>query len=202
MKRILFAALMATVLVGFNSCEKEEEKNVAEEGVGTYDVTMKFFLEKDKQLIKSPDLEDETGMAYVTLDGENLKVDLEGDIIRLVKIKEVSNGFSFDVEDFVTVEDGVTYTMKGYKGFELDGDKTGYDGAYITATKTLEFYYELPREDFYEMIIQSMLEDEDYVAEMGQNGMTTKDIRDAAYVFLKNSYGEYRIVVDIICVKK
>lgn len=202
MKRYLFAALMAMVLVGFNSCKKEDDKNVAEEGVGTYDVKISYFFEEDKKLYNSG-MEAETAVATVSLDGENLKVEIDGDVMKLVKIKEASNGFTFDVEDFTYTEDGESITMTGYNGFVL-GENTACAGAYISATKKLEFYYEMPRDNFYEMFVAEMMSDEEWVNScLEEKGYANvEEIMAYALNYAKESYAKYKFILDFECTKK
>ena len=202
MKRYLFAALMATVLVGFASCSKDEDKNVAEEGVGTYDVKITYFFEQDKKLYNSG-MEPETETATVSLDGENLKVEIDGDVLKLVKIREASNGFTFDVEDVTFTDEGESFTLTGYNGFVL-GEDVAYAGAYISATKKLEFYYEMSRDKFYDIFVDEMMSDEEWVKScLEEKGYAnTDEIKAYALSYAKENYGEYRFVLDFECTKK
>lgn len=201
MKRYLFAALMATVLVGFSSCEKDEEKFVGEQAVGTYEAKLTYYLAEDLKLTNAG-IDAETCVATVTRDGDNLKIDLDGDIVKVAKIKETSNGFIFDVEDLTVTEDGETYTMTGYKGFQLEEEKTGYHGAYLSATNKLEFYYEMPKEDMYDLMTELMLADAEFVKGLKDKGYSDDEIYDMSYESAKKTFGKYKYVVDIECTKK
>ncbi|MBO7496037.1 MAG: hypothetical protein J6T98_05750 [Salinivirgaceae bacterium] len=202
MKRYLFAALMATVLVGFSSCSKnEDDEFVGEQAVGTYEAKMTYFIEENKQLTNAG-IEEETCVATVTLDGENLQINLDGDIVKIIKIKETSNGFIFDVEDFMVEEDGASFTLTGYKGYQLEDEKTGYHGAYLSEKNKLEFYFELPKDQLYELMVEVMLSDEEFVNGLKDKGYSDKEIYDMSYISAKDTFGKYRLVVDIECTKK
>ena len=206
MKRYLFAALMATVLVGFSSCKKDDDednkKNVAEQAVGTYNVTINYYFEENKKLSNSG-MEAEKTEAVVSLDGENLKIVIDDETISAVNIKEASNGFTFDVASLTITEDGESYTMTGYKGFLL-GDNTGCDGAYIAVNNKLEFYYEIPRENFYEEFVAEMLSDEEWVKScIEEKGYASiEEINEFASKYVKETYAKYKFVMDFECTKK
>ncbi len=194
---------MATVLVGFSSCNKDDDdkKNVAEQAVGTYKAITNYYFEENMKLSNSG-MEADTTVAKVTLDGKNLKVEIDDEVISLVNIKEASNGFTFDVADLTITEDGVSYTLKGYKGYLL-GDNTGCDGAFISKDNKLEFYFEMPKENFYDIFVAEMLSDEEFVRVcLEEKGYASvAEINDYAYNFVKENYAKYKFILDIECTK-
>ena len=158
MKKILYSvALLAATMIGFTSCDEEEKVDVKEQAVGDYTVTSTYYWYDGKALEDMELEDDEPAAAKVVLDGDGLKMTCDGDVVSIVKIAEASNGFTFDVKEMSFTEEGQTYTLKGFNGYELkssDGKSVSYNGGYISANKTLEFYVELPTADVAKMFAE------------------------------------------------
>lgn len=169
MKKLIYSvAMLAATMIGFTSCEEEEEKvDVRDQAIGNYNVKINYYISDGKSWDNSGiDPDTDTGVA--SIDGNNIKLTIDGDDFKLVKIAEASNGFTFDVEDAVCTEDGITYTLKGYNGFELvskkDGTSTKFSGGFFSDTKTLKFYMEMPKDQFSAMLSEAFAEDEEFMA--------------------------------------
>lgn len=176
MKKILYSvALLAATMIGFTSCDEEEEKvDVRDQALGNYDVTIKQFYSIGEKLytmesvikatgVECPDLS-VTTTATLTKDGDNLKFtenDSDPDVWKFVKIAEAANGFTFDIEDFTTEIDaeGNTAKFSNYNGYVLGSTK--YNGAYIGGK--LEFYLK-DNGDFEKAIWAPLLNDEEALA--------------------------------------
>lgn len=208
MKKILYSvALLAATMIGFTSCDEEDEKkvDVKEQAVGDYNVTVQYYLydNSGKELESFGDASKGTGSVAISSDA--LKLNYDGDAYNLVKIAEASNGFTFDVEDLTATEDGKTYTLKGYNAYELksnDGKSVKYNGGYISATKTLEFYMQLPNDQFSEMLENAIAEDEDMLNTFIQLAIIDEDLAEDLADEIEEIISKISMIVQITCVKK
>lgn len=213
MKRLFFSmALFAATMIGFNSCDNgDDDKNVdiREQAVGDYTVSATLYLYDGKTLTELENEGDEVPpVGKAEIDGDGMKLTADGEVINLVKIAEASNGFTFDVKDMSITEtdedtgEPFTYTLKGFNGYELksaDGSSVKYNGGFISSTKTLEFYVEMPEDQALALIALLAMPEELMEEFMGK--LITGD-EDGAYAILRE-YAEGRsVVMKVTCVKK
>ena len=207
MKKVFFSmALIAAAMIGFNLFNNgDDNKNVdvREQAVGDYTVSATLYL-YDGKTLKELDA-DELGdvvpsVGKAELDGDGLKLTADGEVINLTKIAEASNGFTFDVKDMSITEtdedtgESFTYTLNGFNGYELksdDGGSVKYNGGYVSSTKTLEFYVEMP-EDEALAIIAMLVMPEDAMDNFMAKLFTGDD--DGAYTLLRQYSEGYSVV--------
>lgn len=207
MKKILYSvALLAATMIGFTSCDEEEEKvDVRDQAIGNYDVKINYFISDGKTWDNSDFTPDtETGVA--SIDGDNIKLTIDGENFKLVKIAEASNGFTFDVEDVVCTEDGTTYTLKGFNGFELvskkDGKSTKFSGGFFSDTKTLKFYMEMPKDQFSAMLSNAFAENEEFMVPLLELAEIDPATAIDAAAEIEAILSKLSLVLEFTCTKK
>ena len=214
MKRLFFSmALFAATMIGFNSCDNSDDDNknvdVREQAVGDYTVSATLYLYDGKTLTELEGGDDEVPpMGKAEIDGDGMKLTADGDVINLVKIAEASNGFTFDVKDMSITEtdeetgEPYTYTLNGFNGYELksaDGNTVKYHGGFISSTKTLEFYVQMPEDQALALIALLALP-EDLMGEFMAKLITGDE--DGAYAILREFAEGRSVVMKVTCVKK
>ncbi|MBO7478543.1 MAG: hypothetical protein J6U04_11515 [Salinivirgaceae bacterium] len=212
MKRLFFSmALFAATMIGFNSCDNDDDKNVdvREQAVGDYTVSATLYLYDGKTLTELEGGDDEVPpMGKAEVDGDGMKLTADGEVINLVKIAEASNGFTFDVKDMSITEtdeetgEPYTYTLNGFNGYELksaDGNTVKYHGGFISSTKTLEFYVQMPEDQALALIALLALP-EDLMGEFMAKLITGDE--DGAYAILREFAEGRSVVMKVTCVKK
>ena len=212
MKRLFFSmALFAATMIGFNSCDNDDDKNVdvREQAVGDYTVSATLYLYDGKTLTELEGGDDEVPpMGKAEIDGDGMKLTADGEVINLVKIAEASNGFTFDVKDMSITEtdeetgEPYTYTLNGFNGYELksaDGNTVKYHGGFISLTKTLEFYVQMPEDQALALIALLALP-EDLMGEFMAKLITGDE--DGAYAILREFAEGRSVVMKVTCVKK
>lgn len=152
MKKILYSvALLAATMIGFTSCDEEEEKpDFRDQAIGEYNVTLKqyyaiensdadeYTLYTMESVMKAsgatdcPDLSKQF-TATLSKDGEGLKLtatSVFSDEWTFVKLAEASNGFTFDIKEYEAVVDnaGTKAKFTNYPGAKLGDVK--YNGLY------------------------------------------------------------------------
>ena len=207
MKKILYSvALLAATMIGCTSCDEEEEKvDVRDQAIGNYDVKINYFISDGKTWDNSDFTPDtETGVA--SIDGDNIKLTIDGENFKLVKIAEASNGFTFDVEDVVCTEDGTTYTLKGFNGFELvskkDGKSTKFSGGFFSDTKTLKFYMEMPKDQFSAMLSNAFAENEEFMVPLLELAEIDPATAIDAAAEIEAILSKLSLVLEFTCTKK
>lgn len=207
MKRIFYSvAILAATMIGFTSCDEEDEKvDIKEQAVGDYNVTVQYYMydNSGKELESFGDAD--KGSGSVAINGDALKLTYDGDAYNLVKIAEASNGFTFDVEDLTATEDGKTYTLTGYNAYELksnDGKSTKYNGGFIAATKTLEFYMQMPSSQFSEILENALVADEDFINTFVQLAIIDEDLAEDLADEIDEIISKISLIVQVTCVKK
>ncbi len=163
MKNFKFFLVFVSVLAlgfTFSSCSDDEENaDIRDNMVGTYNYTSKSYLLVDDELQYTGSENDETGTFTVKKnDGNATTVDFyEGAnlVFQGNKIVEAANGLAFDIPSQNYSEDGVTVTIVGYDYWDLSG--TSYQGAYLTATKKIEsaFIYSIEVEGVELVIVET-----------------------------------------------
>lgn len=208
MKRFVYSvALVTAIMFGFSSCDEDDETSVdvKEQAVGTYNVKVNYYVSNGKQWDNS-DFESGTDTGNAFIEGDKLKITIDDETYSFVKIAEASNGFTFDVEDYSFVDEGVTYTFKGLNGIELvskkDGSSTKFNGAYFSDTKTLMFRFELPKEQFSAMLSDALSDNEDFMAPLleiaGVDPYSALDIADK----IEELLSKLSLIVEFVCVQK
>jgi hypothetical protein len=136
-KFIVFA-LLAFVL--FNCSDDDEDKDIRDQAVGTYNYKTKSYYIENGQLVYTGSEYDVTGTVIVSKTSSGFEVKEGGDVLYAgEKVAEASNGFTFDVKtQTVNDPDLGSITFEGYDGYSLNSVK--YNGAYITNDKKLTGY--------------------------------------------------------------
>jgi len=134
----LFPAML--VLLVLFSCKKDEEKPdpvSTAEGDYTYVAKFNFIDGTDLTYL---DGNDETGEFKVTktTDGGFEVKDGSDLVFKGTQVSEVSQGFTFTIEDQSVTLDGFTLTIKGYDGATFGNGK--FHGTYESSTKKLTGY--------------------------------------------------------------
>ena len=184
--------------------EEIENKIVAAEAVGNYNVTITPVIYNGEKFYEISS-ETDNGTAIAALDDKNLTLtvkDEDGDdVYKLQKIAEASNGFTFDVEDFTDGDD----VFKGYNAYELkssDGSSVKYHGGYISATNTLEFYYEAPRKYIEEILTAELLSDEEFIQGLATIYAIDEETADELVNDLDALLAQFKLLIRITAIKK
>ena len=115
----------------------EEETDIRDKSVGTYDYKLKVYTVKGSTTTRRSDLDD-SGTMIVRKSANGIEIVEGGDVqFEGVKIAEASNGFTFDVPT-QTVKDskGNNIVIKGNESIKLGS--VLYDGAYFADKKQLK----------------------------------------------------------------
>ena len=164
----MMLALASMLCLGFSSCSSDDDDDdnssssttetldtKVNNAVGTYKGTeVVYLLGTDGKLsniynillLSSKVNNGDISKVYVTKEGtSNLLItasDDDSDILRCTKLANTSNGFTFDITNQTV--NGVA--IVGYNGWTLNGVK--YNGGYVTATKTLDYFQQMSISDF------------------------------------------------------
>ena len=146
MKKLIYsAALFAATMIGFTSCDKDDDADVKSEAVGDCTVKTTFLLYDGAKLSEFSTKEYDAAPGKIVNTNEGLQMQSEGDAISLINITESDNGFTCNVKDILVNDkdeatgETSTYTVTGFNGYEMK-----YNGGYNSSTKTLEFYLDWP----------------------------------------------------------
>lgn len=205
MKRLFYlSALAIATLIGFASCEEEEEVDIRDQAIGTYDIKISQYYSIDSKLYTMEsifkNLGEEladlsfTATATLTKDGDGLKMttnESDPESWTLVKIGEASNGFTFDIENWtIEIDDaGTKVTFSNYNGYKL-GD-VSYNGAYINGK--LEFYLKDANDEFEDYIWAQIINDEEAMKTFNERIKGTE---------LEKIFTDGTIVFIVSCTKK
>lgn len=210
MKLKTFLALLvaSAFAFSFSACSDDDDDDdssaIAQQAVGDYNITCTAYL-YDGNEYKDLGVDQEKISAKAVLNGSNLQLQTDEDVINIVKIAEASNGFTFDVEDFIVKEDDKTFILTGYKGYALessDGKSVSYDGGYIAASKKLEFYMEMPQEYVEAMIALELASDEDFLTTLIATYLVDEEVGDAVVDVVDALIEKYKLVMKFSCTKK
>ena len=207
MKRLFFSmALFAAAMISLNLCYNggnNKSVDVREQAVGDYTVSATLYLYDGKTLTELDNNEFDGELPSVgkaELDGDGLKLTADGEVINLVKIAEASDGFTFDVKNMSVTEtdeetgEQVTRTLNGFNGYELkskDGSSVKCNGGFVSSTKTLEFYVEMPEEEKLAIIAMWVMPEDTMNDFMDK--LFTGD-KDGAYALLRQYSEGYSVV--------
>lgn len=208
MKKLFFSmALLAAAMIGFNLFFNGDGDNknvdVREQAVGDYIVSATLYLYDGKTLkeLDNDELGNEVpSVGKAEIDGDGIKLTADGEVINLTKIAEASNGFTFDVKDMSITEtdeetgEPYTYTLNGFNGYELksaDGSSVKCDGGFVSSTKTLEFYVEVPEDEALALIAMWVMPEDAMDNFMAK--LFTGD-NDGAYSLLRQYSEGYSVV--------
>ena len=200
MRKLFYtAALFAATMIGFTSCDKSDDggnADVKKTAVGDYTIKTDFFLSDGKTLSKFSDKDYPAAPGKIVSTDEGLQMQSEGDVISLINIVESANGFTCDVKSIVVNDTAGSYTVTGFKGYEMK-----YDGGYNSSTKTLEFYLDWPMDKESLGWCAALLpENEEF---MGKAAALTAAGDEAGLKALAEELGaKYKYVVKYTCVKK
>lgn len=211
MRKLFYSAvLFAATMIAVTSCDKnnDEKTDIREQAVGDYNVTYTTYI-SDGNTYELLEKNKEAVTGTISIDGEGLKLIVNGDIVNMDNIAEASNGFTFDIKNMTFFDDGKAITLNGYNGYELkatDGTKTSHHGGYISDKKTLEFYVTRPKEELLATIAQYLIANDEKLTE------TLKELEEAGnqidiHAFYLQSESaaakKYNVVImEISCVKK
>lgn len=201
MKKLIYsAALFAATMIGFTSCDKDDEVNVKDGAVGDCTVTMSYWMYDGAQLSEYTKKEHDTAPGKIVSTNEGLQMQSDGDAISLINITESSNGFTCDVKDLLVndkdEETGETnsYTVTGFNGYEMK-----YHGGYNTSTFKLEFYLDWPLDkESLGYLALNLPENADKLAEIAP--LLSSD-EDAAKVKIEELGAKYKYIIKYTCAK-
>ena len=201
-KLIYSAALFAATMIGFTSCDKDDDAaDVKNQAVGEYTVTTTFLLSDGKTLSSFSDKVYDSFPGTVVSTKEGLQLQSVGDVISLINITESSNGFTCEVKEIsVTDKDtknGVTQTLNvtGFNGYEQK-----YHGGYNSSTKTLEFYLDWPMDnESLGWCALNLPENADLLTELAP---IINENEEAALPKIEELGAKYKYVVKYTCLKK
>jgi len=144
MKNFKFFLVFVSVLAlgfTFSSCSDDEENaDIRDNVVGTYNFTVKSYTIENEELVLQG--EDTGSLTVKKNEGNATTIDFyDGADLMFQgnKIVEAANGLAFDIPSQSYSADGVTVTMVGFDYWDLGG--TTYQGAYLTATKKMQFAF-------------------------------------------------------------
>ena len=205
MRKLFYtAALFAATMIGFTSCDKDDDgsnADIKKTAVGDYTIKTDFILSDGKTLSPFSDKDYPAAPGKIVSTDEGLQMQSEGDAISLINIAESSNGFTCDVKSIVvndTDDNGqaISYTVTGFKGYEMK-----YDGGYNSSNKTLEFYLDWPMDKEALGWCALLLSGNEEV--MTKVTKLTAENDDAGVKALVEELGaKYKYVVKYTCVKK
>lgn len=200
MRKLFYtAALFAATMIGFTSCDKSDDgsnADVKKTAVGDYTIKTDFYLSDGKTLSKFSEKDYPSAPGEIVSTSEGLQMKSEGDVISLINIVESSNGFTCDVKSIVVSDTAGSYTVTGFKGYEMK-----YDGGYNSSTKTLEFYLDWPMDSESLGWCALLLPENEEV--MTKIAKLTAENDEAGVKALAEELGaKYKYVVKYTCVKK
>ncbi|MBO7143959.1 MAG: hypothetical protein J6W13_03935 [Salinivirgaceae bacterium] len=205
MKKLIYsAALFAATMIGFTSCDKDDDDSnadVKKTAVGDYTIKTDFYLSDGKTLSKFSDKDYPAAPGKIVSTDGGLQMQSEDDVISLINIVESSNGFTCDVKE-ITVNDKdaetgetYTYTITGFNGYEQK-----YHGGYNSSTKTLEFYLDWPMDnESLGWCALNLPENADLLTELAP---IINENEEAALPKIEELGAKYKYVVKYTCVKK
>ena len=143
MRKLFYtAALFAATMIGFTSCDKDDEANVKDGAVGDCTVKMTFWMYDGANLTEYTKKTYDPAPGKIVSTSEGLQMQSDGDAISLINITESANGFTCDVKSIVVNDTAGSYTVTGFKGYEMK-----YDGGFNSSSKILEFYLDWPMDN-------------------------------------------------------
>lgn len=164
-KFLTLFSVVATSLCLASCSDSDDDDNssvdVREQAVGSYASKMNLYIRVEDKLYSLGDLIPATDLGTTTVAkaGDNALLWKCDDYqVTLSKVKAVSNGLAFDIDDSFKF-DG--YNVSGYKGAEVSGSNSvteKYSGLYLTSGGTLTFWLTTDIENFIDA------DDEDQVA--------------------------------------
>ena len=200
-KLIYSAALFAATMIGFTSCDKDDEANLKDGAVGDCTVTMSFWMYDGAQLSAYTKRENDVAPGEIVSTSEGLQMKSDGDVISLINITESSNGFTCAVKDLLVNDkdeetgETHTYTVTGFNGYEMK-----YHGGFNSSTKTLEFYLDWPLDkESLGYLALNLPENADKLAEIAP--LLSAD-EDAATAKIEELGAKYKYIIKYSCVKK
>lgn len=137
MKRIMYMLVLVPAIAFVGCSEEDEAPDYVAESVGTYSYSVNYTLVADAN-----DTDSDTGVMTIAQSGSNITIVLDGgtsDEVTITgeKVTTASNGYAFDIRSFNGTEDGVSYTVTGIDGTEIDG--VNYDGRYDSGSGQVFF---------------------------------------------------------------